>query len=410
MTVAAAASSEPLLTVVIPAYNAEASITGALASVLSETTVSLECIVVDDASSDRTARMVEEVQARDARVVLLRQDHNAGVSEARNRALDMARGAWVTFVDADDRVVPGAFAAMLRAAEAQDGLVVIGQRVSSDGQRTWTLGHHLHPDLRVPGRKSLLRNPGLLNNVGSVGKLFHQSSIAGRRFAGRSLGDHPWVLGVTLRAGDRVVVVDDTVYEWIRPTRANDFTTITADRERSIGPAVQAVAMAGIAWRAMAAEWAQVASPTQRHTLDVAYLDRLVRADLARMLVNAVLRRDPGCAELIEALTGLLVALPAEVVADAHTVGDRLVRPVVAFWWLVPADAWAAVGALVRAATPRTSAGPARRYGILRNPGLAWIPLGGGRRWAGLLLAWPHAAGSLVLERLARAGRRATRR
>ena len=389
------AAGGPLVSVIIGAYNAAAFIRTSVESVLAERAIPLECVVVDDGSTDGTAAIVEELAAADPRVVVLRQPANAGISAARNRALDVMRGEWISYVDADDRLLPGGLAAMLRAAQADDARVVIAQRVSTDGTRTWTPAHHLNADLRQPGRKSLLRNHGLLANVGPVGKLFHRSCADNLRFAGRMMGDHAWVLRATVRAGDRVTVIADTVYEWRRPSPTRAFSTITADRERSIPLAIEAVQMAGLSWRTVSAEWAGAGTPAQVHALDVAYLERLARADLQKAQVDAVRRSDPACDALLAATAALLVALPADVVADTAAIADRLVRPTVAFWWRLPASARPALGALVTAATPAGH----RRRGILRNPGTAWLGRGGVRGLAGVVLAWPHAVGSLLLER-----------
>jgi hypothetical protein len=292
---------------------------------------------------------------------------------------------------------------MVRAAHEQDALMVRGQQVATDGTRRWIVGAHQHPDLRTPGRKSVLRNPGLLNNQGPPGKLYHRSITEGLRFEGRLMGDGPFVCRATIRAGDQVLVIADEVYEYRRPSRGNEFSTITADRERSAALALEGVAMAVKGWREVSAAWAALGTPEERHRLDVAYLDRIVRADLAVMLVRAVLRRDPRCRELLEALAAMLRSLPDEVVADARSVGDRLVRPTVAFWWRLPAGARPAFGALVKAARP-VGADERRRAssGILRNPGTRALAAGGVRGVAGLAVAWPQAAGSLALERLDR--------
>lgn len=394
-----APSAAPELSVIVPAYNAASSIRTAIESVLADAPVELECLVVDDASSDATAAIIEAMAAADPRVVLLRQPENGGASAARNRAIDAARGTWLAFVDADDRLLPGALAALLAAARAEDALMVRGQQVATDGTRRWIVGAHQHPDLRTPGRKSVLRNPGLLNNQGPPGKLYHRSITEGLRFEGRMMGDGPWVCRATIRAGDRVVVVADEVYEYRRPAAGNEFSTITADRERSSRLAVEGVAMAARGWREVTAAWPDEATPAERHALDVFYTDRVVRADLALMLVRAVLRRDPGSRDLLEALGGFIGSVPDDVVAEARSIGDRLVRPVIAFWWRLPPDARPAFAALVAAARP---AGRPARSGILRNPGTRLVGAGGLRGFLGLAMAMPHAAASLLVERVRR--------
>ena len=101
MNKSSAASSLPRVSVVIPAYNAEAAIARAILSALGQTASPLEVIVVDDGSSDTTASVVESI-VEDSRLRLLRQPVNHGPSAARNRGLDAARGEWIAYLDADD--------------------------------------------------------------------------------------------------------------------------------------------------------------------------------------------------------------------------------------------------------------------------------------------------------------------
>jgi len=108
-------SADPLVSVVIPAYNAEKTIRNAIDSVLEQKTANLEVIVVvDDACTDDTAHAVEAVD--DPRVRLLRSRRNSGPSAARNMGLKQARGRWVAFVDADDEWVPERLENLLRVA------------------------------------------------------------------------------------------------------------------------------------------------------------------------------------------------------------------------------------------------------------------------------------------------------
>lgn len=94
--------SRPLISVIIPIYNVEAYLRECLNSVISQTYGNWECIMVDDASTDESARIAEEFCNADPRFRLLRHTQNRGLSAARNTGLDNAAGVLVTFVDSDD--------------------------------------------------------------------------------------------------------------------------------------------------------------------------------------------------------------------------------------------------------------------------------------------------------------------
>jgi glycosyltransferase involved in cell wall biosynthesis len=93
----------PIASVVIPAFNAEATIASASRSVLRQTHTDLEVIVVDDGSSDRTGEIVGT--NRDPRVQLVSQ-RNQGVAAARNAGIACARGQYIAFLDSDDLWLP----------------------------------------------------------------------------------------------------------------------------------------------------------------------------------------------------------------------------------------------------------------------------------------------------------------
>ncbi len=91
----------PFVSVIIPAYNAEAFIGQTLESVLSQTYENIEILVVDDGSKDKTAEIVASFAQKDSRVILFKQQ-NAGVAAARNLAIEKSRGEYIAPLDADD--------------------------------------------------------------------------------------------------------------------------------------------------------------------------------------------------------------------------------------------------------------------------------------------------------------------
>lgn len=91
----------PLVTVVIPAYNAEKTLIGTLLSVSNQTYECLEILVVDDGSQDKTYELASEYRLKDPRVKVLRQE-NGGVARARNHGIREATGSYIAPIDADD--------------------------------------------------------------------------------------------------------------------------------------------------------------------------------------------------------------------------------------------------------------------------------------------------------------------
>ena len=96
--------SKPTFSVIIPLYNKECEIEGTIRSVLSQTRLPDEIVVVDDGSTDRSAGIVQRI---DSPLIRLVAQPNAGECAARNRAIAEARGEYLALIDADDEWEPG---------------------------------------------------------------------------------------------------------------------------------------------------------------------------------------------------------------------------------------------------------------------------------------------------------------
>jgi succinoglycan biosynthesis protein ExoO len=94
--------SQPLVSVIVPTFNAAAHIERTLRSALAQTLSDLEVVVVDDGSSDDTMQRVEHLACHDARVRVFSNGRNRGPSYTRNVAMDAALGQWLAVLDADD--------------------------------------------------------------------------------------------------------------------------------------------------------------------------------------------------------------------------------------------------------------------------------------------------------------------
>ena len=92
----------PLVSIIVPVYNAEKYLNRCVDSILSQAMTDFELLLIDDGSKDNSGRICDEYATKDARVRVFHKP-NGGVSSARNLGLDNAIGKWITYVDADDR-------------------------------------------------------------------------------------------------------------------------------------------------------------------------------------------------------------------------------------------------------------------------------------------------------------------
>jgi GT2 family glycosyltransferase len=125
-------SDLPCISVVIPAYNAAATIGKTIDSILAQDYPAHEIIVVDDGSADHTDKVI---QTYGNRVTYIRQD-NAGPSAARNRGVQQASGEWIAFLDADDWYLPDRLlnhAEMIRDDNKLDFLVASFDYIDPQG-------------------------------------------------------------------------------------------------------------------------------------------------------------------------------------------------------------------------------------------------------------------------------------
>ena len=368
------------VSVVIASWNATSTIERAIRSVIDDPSPDLEVLVVDDGSTDGTPEVVARLVAEDPRVRLEALPENRGVSVARNHALTVVRGEWLSFLDADDRLFPGAIAAFRRPTVDSAVKVVVAQRIWTDGTDTWLSPTYDVPDIRQAGRKSIWTHPGLLSYASTTGKLIHRSLTTGLTFQGRVMGDQPWTIRAMLRAGDGIEVIEDLVYEWTRPVAgAEQVVTITSATRTSTTRAVELATMAPIVWAEVRDEAdALPLDQVARATIQRAYFDRLIRSDLSVPLRQALERRDPATADYLAGLAGFVAATPADVVRRSEALETGLLRPPARHWTRLDAAGRDAYWRLVRTA-------------LAARPGLARTIGGTARAPAFLAVRWRGA-------------------
>jgi CDP-glycerol glycerophosphotransferase len=163
------------VSVVVPVRNIQGYLTECLDSVLEQQSVDAEVVTVDDASTDHSGELLDERAATDERLTALHLPANAGPGPARNAGLARTSGEYVWFVDGDDRIIPGALAAVEAAllADKPDVLVVgVARERWNRSVARWTspavepagvaaLGRALPPLGALVVRRSFLAEAGI---------------------------------------------------------------------------------------------------------------------------------------------------------------------------------------------------------------------------------------------------------
>lgn len=192
----AAAAVAGRVSVVMPAYDAAATILASMRSVLEQTHRDVELLVIDDCSRDQTWTLIQRQAASDARVVPIRQSANAGVAAARNAGIESASGQYVAFLDSDDRWHADKLAVQLAAMRAHGAKAGYTAYVRVDDQ-----GRVLST-VRPPPRvdyADMLKGNGIGNLTG-----LYERALGDFRFRRMGHEDYVFWLEVVRAAGEAV--------------------------------------------------------------------------------------------------------------------------------------------------------------------------------------------------------------
>ncbi|WP_169304021.1 CDP-glycerol glycerophosphotransferase family protein [Arthrobacter sp. CAU 1506] len=185
----------PILSVVVPVHNVERYIEESLNSIIQQSLIDLEVIVVDDKSTDNSAQIAESLAVRDRRIRVIRLDDNVGPSEARNVGIANAVGKYLGFLDPDDIIARQAYETTISSLESTGSdLAVFGYyRFNSTRQwkaASWIRDLHAETRLKVAAQE----HPSVLVNAVVWSKVFRREfwDRAGLHFpVGEKYEDQP---------------------------------------------------------------------------------------------------------------------------------------------------------------------------------------------------------------------------
>ena len=208
-----------MVSVIIPAYNAEEYLGRCLDSIITQDYQDLEIIVIDDCSQDNTKKIIDSYFKKDSRVKPIFLKKNSGVSVARNKGLDRYTGDYVLFVDSDDYLLPGAITKLVNAAEQYKADYVDCANIASitmnDKEKTFTEGK-VPKNVLVMG--SIEDNPKIVGmGIYVKGKLFDSDLIGNTRFDDTLRCYEDTVFESELKKhAKNYIFLNDTVYVYTR--------------------------------------------------------------------------------------------------------------------------------------------------------------------------------------------------
>lgn len=167
--------SGPIVSALLPVFNAEAFVEASVRSVLGQSLRDLELIVLDDGSTDQSFSVVERIAAEDGRMRLLRQP-NGGIAAARNRLLEEARGRYLATVDADDISEPDRFRFQVDFLDRHAHVGLLGSAITTideEGRETGSRSYPQRPEvIRVLGVTDFVfANPTVMMRREAIHKL-----------------------------------------------------------------------------------------------------------------------------------------------------------------------------------------------------------------------------------------------
>ena len=171
---------KPRLSIIVPIYNVEKYIRGSIDSILKQTFTDFEVILVDDGSPDQCGKICDEYAASDSRVKVIHKP-NGGLSDARNKGIEVAQGEIIGFVDGDDTISPDMYRTMIRYMDVhQLDVVCADTYVVKNGRESF---RPRYKEDRVFSRMEAVNEilDGTLDNA-APNKIFRRKTIGAVRF------------------------------------------------------------------------------------------------------------------------------------------------------------------------------------------------------------------------------------
>ncbi len=212
---------KPLLSIIVPVYNVEYYLEKCVQSIIDQTMTDIEIILVDDGSPDQCGKMCDEYAEHDSRIVVIHKE-NGGLSDARNKGLDVAKADYVAFVDSDDYIDRDMMELLYSNILREDADISVCGVYNEFGEAVYptkdTLGGFYVADSKEAVRLELTEVP-----ITAVNKIYKKALFDKIRFPKGKLYEDAHTITPVLLIANKVVYDLKPKYHYIH--RENSITT-----------------------------------------------------------------------------------------------------------------------------------------------------------------------------------------
>lgn len=192
------------VSIIIPIYNISEYIEECIISLCKQTYKKIEIILIDDGSTDNSGKICDEFEKKDKRIVVIHKE-NGGISDARNRGLDICTGEYIFFLDGDDYVEPNII----------EILVSLLEKNSADISVVLKVGHHCITEELVIGNSEKMYQYLLDKSAVEMwGKLYKNKLFKDVRFPIGKIHEDAYVLPTVIFNAKKIVVYNKGFYHY----------------------------------------------------------------------------------------------------------------------------------------------------------------------------------------------------
>lgn len=221
----------PKVSIIIPVYNAEKYIATTVKSLQKQTLIDWEMLLVDDSSKDGTPEVCKTFATDDSRITYVRQAKNGGPAVARNVAIDMAHGEYLSFVDSDDTVEPNYLQRLVETADMFNADVVWCNYYEVTDGRKERKQHHLLSNQTLDNKEALSFFLTERTGLGCLwNKVYRRSFVEQHaiRINPNRIHGEDWEFNMMVfRQHPVIVPIKDYLYHYIRQ---NNYSVISSYR------------------------------------------------------------------------------------------------------------------------------------------------------------------------------------